>query len=593
MIYQTIINDQDIATQAAGKIKYYEFPDSMTMDEGPYIIIEPLDVPIPIIFGDNKRLIHDSLFQVETWSKTRIVTREIAERIESLLWDAGFRQVGGIDEFDSDVFRDARRYRKSVYSDAFILKEFETHDELRSFAAIKTIFSGLLKKELGLRALVNEKTSVFLVENMEKVFSFSFFSQTNTTTTGKIGSYGLFSGETISDSFINASLKRDRIASFFIESQSKTNGNLKRIQPFAAEILVNTFNAATMEIRSFNDLTVGIAANTINAATMDVESAKPMIEATNLFNAVRLDWQPTINTTSYTVYRSDVFGDLGTIVPGGESIVSNTYTDETAIGGNTYYYTVQAGNINRAINSDQVVASPSSIQIYENRLVDFEGVAAYTVYDETLATNDFGNVATLQGGTRLKYDTSGRLRFELPQGFVGSADTGGIIKASIVGKNEYNFEYGVRFDNLFPWSKGGKLPGFSGGVDYTGGDPAWAGDGFSVRLMWREEGKIIPYVYHKNQPGIYGDDFDATLGYFDTNFHVIKYFARLNTGENADGILRIYMDDVLLFEKTDLVYRTDESKIDTAHISIFAGGSTADWNMTASSYIRLYDYKWY
>ena len=75
---------------------------------------------------------------------------------------------------------------------------------------------------------------------------------------------------------------------------------------------------------------------------------------------------------------------------------------------------------------------------------------------------------------------------------VGSAIQAGLLKAKIAGKNDYTIEYEIRFDLGFPWSKGGKVPGFSGGVGYTGGAPAWDGDGFSVRLMWREDGRIIP-----------------------------------------------------------------------------------------------------
>jgi len=52
------------------------------------------------------------------------------------------------------------------------------------------------------------------------------------------------------------------------------------------------------------------------------------------------------------------------------------------------------------------------------------------------------------------------------------------------------------------------------------------------------------------------------------------------------------MDDVQIFNKENLTYRTDGSKIDTCHISIFAGGSTADWNMTDTGYIRLSYVKW-
>jgi hypothetical protein len=179
--------------------------------------------------------------------------------------------------------------------------------------------------------------------------------------------------------------------------------------------------------------------------------------------------------------------------------------------------------------------------LYSNRLVDFTGWPAWTVYGADQITADFGNVDTIQGGDRLKVDTTDRLRFFLPVGQVGSANAGGIIKAKIEPRDEYLFEYEIRFDAGFPWSKGGKIPGLSGGAGYTGGVPATAGDGFSVRIMWREDGRLIPYVYHTKMKENFGDTFGETLGYVtNTKAHKIKYHVKLNTGANSDGILQIF-----------------------------------------------------
>lgn len=321
---------------------------------------------------------------------------------------------------------------------------------------------------------------------------------------------------------------------------------------------------------------------------------KPQLELTDLYNAVRLDWQTTRDTDSYKVYRATNPANLGTTL----TEITNgatTFTDSTAVGGTVYYYTVKAVNPWNSTNSDKLTGTPSTVQTYESRLVDFVGYTAWSVYGDAQATADFGNWSTLQGGDRLKVDTSERLRFELPIGVVGSANTGGIIKAAIVPKNEYTLEYEIRFDTGFPWSMGGKVPGLSGGKGYTGGsgDGARTGDGWSVRMMWREDGRIIPYLYHYGMEGDYGDTFGLTLGYFtNTQAHKVKYYVKLNTGANADGICRIWLDDVQIMNKTNIIYRTDTSKIDTCHVSIFAGGSTPEWNMTGTGYIRLSYLKW-
>jgi hypothetical protein len=86
--------------------------------------------------------------------------------------------------------------------------------------------------------------------------------------------------------------------------------------------------------------------------------SQPIVEVTNGVNEVTLDWLPTENTTSYTVFRSDIQGQRGTILLPSQYQTATTYTDTTAIGGNTYYYTVQAGTYNRINDSVQITAQP-------------------------------------------------------------------------------------------------------------------------------------------------------------------------------------------------------------------------------------------
>jgi hypothetical protein len=86
--------------------------------------------------------------------------------------------------------------------------------------------------------------------------------------------------------------------------------------------------------------------------------AQPVITITNQTNAVKLDWVATANTTSYTIYRSTTAGTIGTILTGTQWMTATTWIDSTAVGGTTYYYTVQAGNYGRATNSAQVTGLP-------------------------------------------------------------------------------------------------------------------------------------------------------------------------------------------------------------------------------------------
>src|ERR1019366_926325 len=56
--------------------------------------------------------------------------------------------------------------------------------------------------------------------------------------------------------------------------------------------------------------------------------------------------------------------------------------------------------------------------------------------------------------------------------------------------------YYVRFDPGIDFVKGGKLPGLAGGNGNTGGHKPNGSDGWSARVMWRADGKIVQYVYH-------------------------------------------------------------------------------------------------
>ena len=115
-IYNTLVADEYIANTAKDRIKYYEFPETGDVT-APFIIIDPLDVPLPKNFADNTWLTWDCLYQVEVWSKSRATTRDLSDQISKVLWQAGFSQGSGVDEWDKDtrIFRNARRYSGVFY----------------------------------------------------------------------------------------------------------------------------------------------------------------------------------------------------------------------------------------------------------------------------------------------------------------------------------------------------------------------------------------------------------------------------------------------------------------------------------------------
>ncbi|WP_249596558.1 DUF3168 domain-containing protein [Peribacillus frigoritolerans] len=117
IIYDALMVDPYIKETANGRIKFYEFPETGEVT-APFIIIDPLDVPLPQDFADNTWLTYDCLLQIEAWSKKRAATRELSEQIRNAMWNVGFSQGSGVDEWDKDtgIFRDARRYRGKIIS---------------------------------------------------------------------------------------------------------------------------------------------------------------------------------------------------------------------------------------------------------------------------------------------------------------------------------------------------------------------------------------------------------------------------------------------------------------------------------------------
>lgn len=69
------------------------------------------------------------------------------------------------------------------------------------------------------------------------------------------------------------------------------------------------------------------------------------------------------------------------------------------------------------------------------------------------------------------------------------------------------FQYRVMFDPGFIWVKGGKLPGLAGSDKPTGCIDNGTFDGFSARLMWRENGAVYGYFYYPDKSEKCGDYF--------------------------------------------------------------------------------------
>jgi len=142
--------------------------------------------------------------------------------------------------------------------------------------------------------------------------------------------------------------------------------------------------------------------------------------------------------------------------------------------------------------------------------------------------------------------------------------------------------YGFRFklSDDFDFIKGGKLPGISGGNGNTGGEIPNGKDGWSVRMMWNDEGKPVQYVYHPDQKGKYGDAlFWNTQGKIPRGkWHTVQTFVQLNTPKKKDGRIVTWFNGKKILEKEDLRFRDINGlEIDRFLFVSFFGGHGPEW----------------
>jgi len=142
--------------------------------------------------------------------------------------------------------------------------------------------------------------------------------------------------------------------------------------------------------------------------------------------------------------------------------------------------------------------------------------------------------------------------------------------------------YGWRFklSHNFDYVKGGKLPGVSGGRGNTGGKVPNGTDGWSVRMMWNDQGRPVQYVYHPEQPEKWGDalfwDYPGAIK--RGVWHTVQTYVKLNTPGKHDGIIKTWLNGKQVLEKTGMRFRDNNSlQIDRFQFVSFFGGHGPQW----------------
>ena len=173
------------------------------------------------------------------------------------------------------------------------------------------------------------------------------------------------------------------------------------------------------------------------------------------------------------------------------------------------------------------------------------------------------------------------LRVRYLAGKIGAKEGGAAFRAKIQPSKEYYLDYYVRFGHgngdHWEFSRGGKLPGLGGGECNTGGNKT-TGDGWSVRYMWRDGGRMVAYVYHLDQKTRYGDQIPLNRDFLPGKWYRLTQRVRVNTEGEKNGVLQVWVDGGLVLNRKDIRFQSsDKAPVDHFLFSTFYGGGDKSW----------------
>ncbi|HXU84008.1 MAG TPA: hypothetical protein VN914_21585 [Polyangia bacterium] len=156
--------------------------------------------------------------------------------------------------------------------------------------------------------------------------------------------------------------------------------------------------------------------------------------------------------------------------------------------------------------------------------------------------------------------------------------SGHTAKLPISPGRDYLFEYRVRFDTGFDWSRGGKMPGLAGATAPTGCVTV-TGTGFTARLMWHGGGKLTGYTYALDQNTGCGNSIETGFNFAVGRWYSIKERVKLNTGSSSNGVMQLWVDDRMVIDRSNIPWMNESPtrRIDLVYIQTFFGGSTLNW----------------
>lgn len=146
--------------------------------------------------------------------------------------------------------------------------------------------------------------------------------------------------------------------------------------------------------------------------------------------------------------------------------------------------------------------------------------------------------------------------------------------------DQATLSFDVRFDQDFQWVRGGKLHGLGPERHITGGKER-VPDGWSARMMFREDGKIATYLYDQDTKKKWGiGDKTSTPVFQAGKWHQVVFQVSLNSPGKADGFAAVLIDGEKVITTENVIFRGSGgagTSIRKFMFSTFHGGSNPTW----------------
>jgi len=210
------------------------------------------------------------------------------------------------------------------------------------------------------------------------------------------------------------------------------------------------------------------------------------------------------------------------------------------------------------------------------------------------------------------------IRVKYPKGNLRSMASGASWKWKNFGKHEDLYlSFWVKFAPDLEFRAGGKLHGLCGGKCNTCGNKPNGHDGWSSRIHWGPGNLLKQYIYHKDQPGKYGQMFFWThqpktivikVGKMNKKinpknrvkikpgvwYHVATR-VKINHIGKSDGVVQSWLNEELVLDITGFEFRDKTCKkndllIDTMYFSTFFGGNSEKYKPVKDEYIFFDDF---